>query len=152
MKNPEEEDLECFLVKNDLNIHALINEGVLWKVDKVKESKAEVLKVCPRLRAQCRTVTCEKFFIDIYRHQTRDDIIVDVNPKTLELYGEPDPKTLEFIKMTGQPVKFLIENKIFTRVCTKIVERKIKQQSYQRYKLKGSGMCFVLIFHIFDRE
>ena len=139
------EDLECFLVKTDLNIHELIEQGVLWKVDKVKESKAEVLKVCSHLRAKCRTVNTEKFAIDVYRHMGADNMIIDVDPLTWELHGDIDQKALDYIKMTGETVKSLIECKTFTKICTKVVERKVKQQSYQRYKHRDSGLYFYSI-------
>ena len=143
------EDLESFLVKKNLDIHALIKKGVLWKVDKVKEYKSEVLKMCPLLRLQCRTeVKTEKIVVDVYRHQTRDFIVIDVDPRTMELYGENDPRALDLIRMTGQSVKFLIEAQVFKKICSKVVERTVKQQSYQRYKHTQSGMK-LLIFAFF---
>ena len=80
--------------------------------------------------------------IDVYQHCMRDDILIDVNPNTMEIHDKIDDIASEYIKMTGESVKSLIETKVFKKVAVK--KSRVKPTTFYPYKHSQFGVIFFI--------
>ena len=113
--------LEDLLQRTDYDVKELIEKGVLYKVADRKINRQK-RKATNADNESEQNYIVEKRRVAMYKHVALEGINITVDPVTKELVNEPSEKLVEFLQMSNEPVKTLIDIGVFEKICDALLE------------------------------